>query len=425
MESEGIIPTCHAVMRLNFAALLLALVAAALPGGAALAQPGPAPTSVLEILRTPMIFYVAKGAPDACGPGCSEWIAAEGAFDTGAATRLRAFLARQRNTKLPIYFHSPGGLADRAFSIGRMMRERGMTAGVSRTLPEACKKLDEKACNALKRSGKTLTAELSALAVCNSACVYAVIGAKERQVPPGARLGVHSSRLIKLYSDGRVAVMQPGTAKTQTQARDALTRKYIGDMGIDVRLLDIASKIPHENVYYLSRDEIANLRIDRREFHETGWMLVQAKQVAVRKLFIEARGPERKEYRVGIVDFSCAGSRGIQIGYVRGLASDEGSRGEISGLVVDGKEILMLRLTPAFKLDILDAGSFDRWDRFESLDFVEAVAKLGSFEIGAGSPGRRLAVTAAKLSTAGLSDVVGTLREKCGAAGQPASVQRP
>jgi len=25
-----------------------------------------------------MIFYVARGAPGACGPGCSEWIAAEG-----------------------------------------------------------------------------------------------------------------------------------------------------------------------------------------------------------------------------------------------------------------------------------------------------------------------------------------------------------
>ena len=25
-----------------------------------------------------MIFYVAQGAADACGPGCSDWIAAEG-----------------------------------------------------------------------------------------------------------------------------------------------------------------------------------------------------------------------------------------------------------------------------------------------------------------------------------------------------------
>ena len=29
----------------------------------------------------PMIFFLAKGERDACGPGCSEWIAAEGMFE--------------------------------------------------------------------------------------------------------------------------------------------------------------------------------------------------------------------------------------------------------------------------------------------------------------------------------------------------------
>ncbi len=210
-REQGIVVTA---MRLPLAASIHALALAALSGGAASAQSGP-PGNPLDVLKTPMIFYVAKGAPDACGPGCREWIAAEGAFDTGAATRLRAFLSRHRDANLPIYFHSPGGLADRAFSIGRMMRERGMTAGVSRTQPEACRKLDEKACNALKRSGQTLASELSAIAACNSACVYALIGATERRVPPGARLGVHSSRLIKLYSDGRVAVAQQSGPATR------------------------------------------------------------------------------------------------------------------------------------------------------------------------------------------------------------------
>jgi hypothetical protein len=372
-----------------------------------------------------MIFYVAKGAPDACGPGCSEWIAAEGAFDTGAATRLRAFLARQRNANMPIYFHSPGGLADRAFSIGRLMRERGMTAGVWRTLPDACRKLDEKACNGLKRSGKPLTAELSALAVCNSACVYAMIGAKERQVPPGARLGVHSSRLIKLYSDGRVAVMNPGTNRPQTQARDAQTRKYIGDMGIDVQLLDVASDIPHEKVYYLSRDEIASLRIDPRQFHETGWTVVQAKQVSVRKLFLEARGPERNEFRVGIVDLSCVGPGRAGLVYIRGLASNEGGRGQTVGLMVDGKAMPMIGLSAVGNVGFVDNGStFDHWGRVEARDFLERVANADSFAIAAGAPGRPLEfATATKLSTAGLSSAIGVLREKCAAVDQPAPVQ--
>src|SRR5689334_10324174 len=57
----------------------------------------------------PMIFYLAKGDDDACGPGCSEWIAAEGQFDADTAQRLRAFLNRLGKRKLPIFFHSLGG----------------------------------------------------------------------------------------------------------------------------------------------------------------------------------------------------------------------------------------------------------------------------------------------------------------------------
>ena len=412
-------------MDLPFKAPVLALALAALSGGAASAQPGPL-ANPLDVLKTPMIFYLAKGAPDACGPGCSEWIAAEGAFDTGAATRLRAFLSRQRNTNLPIYFHSPGGLADRAFSVGWMMRERGMTAGVSRTKPEACRTLDDKACNALKRSGQPLTAELSALAACNSACVYALIGAKERRVPPGARLGVHSSKLIKLYSDGRVAVVHPGAARNQAQVREAQTRKYIVEMGIDAKLFEIVSKTPHESVHYLSRDEIARLRIDPRVFQETGWMLVQSRQLSVRKLFIEARGPERKDYRVGIVDLSCAAPGRPGLIYVRGLAPDEAGMAQTLGFVVDGKEIPMTGIASVAKLDFLDTGSsFDRWGRSDARDFLERVTKVDNFAIAAGPPGRPLEIASAtRLSTAGLSSAIGMLREKCGA-DQPASGQRP
>src|SRR5262245_65867612 len=60
--------------------------------------------------QTPMLFYLAKGEPDSCGPGCNEWIAAEGRFDESSAQRLRALLSRIGQRKLPIFFHSTGGL---------------------------------------------------------------------------------------------------------------------------------------------------------------------------------------------------------------------------------------------------------------------------------------------------------------------------
>ena len=73
---------------------------------AATARPAPrvAPTP-------PMTFYVARGAPDACGPGCDSWIVVEGQVDSGAAPRFRKFLQKVRARNLPIYFSSPGGTA--------------------------------------------------------------------------------------------------------------------------------------------------------------------------------------------------------------------------------------------------------------------------------------------------------------------------
>src|SRR5688572_16811022 len=116
-------------MRVMFKIFLLAVCA-----GAALAQPAAAQSGTPD--RTPMLFYLAKGGPDACGPGCSEWIAAEGYIDPRAAQRFRAFLKPLRAAKPPVFFQSQGGIQGQAVEIGRIMRERAMTASVSRTLPE-------------------------------------------------------------------------------------------------------------------------------------------------------------------------------------------------------------------------------------------------------------------------------------------------
>ncbi len=47
-------------------------------GWAAAQTAGRPPVGGIGELPDAMIFYVAHGAADACGPGCSDWIAAEG-----------------------------------------------------------------------------------------------------------------------------------------------------------------------------------------------------------------------------------------------------------------------------------------------------------------------------------------------------------
>ena len=127
--------------------LLMFALAASLAPVAALAQGKAVPNREIAVInRSPLVFYLAKGEPGACGEGCSEWIAADGYFDRGAPQRLRAFLARIPGHAPPIYFQSHGGIQGGALTIGRLLRKGGMTAGVGRTVPEGCHEIGRASC---------------------------------------------------------------------------------------------------------------------------------------------------------------------------------------------------------------------------------------------------------------------------------------
>jgi hypothetical protein len=70
--------------------ILLALLACC-PAGAStvaaqtLPDPARTPPAREDAIKHPMVFFDAHGGPNACGPGCSEWIAAEGEIDQGSA----------------------------------------------------------------------------------------------------------------------------------------------------------------------------------------------------------------------------------------------------------------------------------------------------------------------------------------------------
>ena len=84
-------------------ALIVALVAATTGGTASAVvqtpRPGPAkapPATAKAPAWGDMAFYLVHGDANACGRGCSEWIAAEGKIDAGAAPRL---IVRQRRER--------------------------------------------------------------------------------------------------------------------------------------------------------------------------------------------------------------------------------------------------------------------------------------------------------------------------------------
>jgi hypothetical protein len=398
-----------------------------------------APSEYDELNNTPLVFYLAKGAPDSCGPGCSEWIAGEGYFDAGAPERLRAVLNRAGSRNLPVYFQSPGGFIDEAIVIGRLLRERQMTAGVARTIPDACAAKNAKSCRAAKRSGQILSARLTGInAGCNSACVYALIGAKVRQVPPGARVGIHSSKLARTGGPPIAAPLADLTSWARLQSANAELRTYIQSMQIDDGLFRALMKVPHEQVRILSRDELVHYGIDAREFQETPWTFVNAVAPStadsVVKMFAMAKGRERKDFRNTMIQLTCRNGPQVTVHYVRALASDEvegraakATRAGIS--IVSGPDRLDFPADGVIgKFDWVDPG-ISNDDRLIAADpgFFDAAATRPAIEVveDGASSGRSGSARTIKLSTAGLAEALAAMRRSCAKTNPPDLTQRP
>jgi hypothetical protein len=236
-----------------------------------LAEAGPVLAESLstgKIQQPPMVIYLAKGAPNACGTGCSAWIAADGFIDEGAAERLRKLIATLHGRTLPIFFNSLGGSQINAIAIGRVIRKHGMAAAVWKTRPVGCTGHDDEACRRLMQSGGVLAAELSDIAYCMSSCIYALLGGAARQVPSNAIVHVHAPLLAAVRPDGSMvppSISAAAQKKLEADFNDK-ARAYIRAMGIDERLLELILATPNERPHTLTRTEITNFGIDTGEW---------------------------------------------------------------------------------------------------------------------------------------------------------------
>jgi hypothetical protein len=407
---------------------LLAVICLALaaPFGLASAQTSPAPaakpaTPPKEPDFPPIAFFLAKGEPDACGPGCSEWIAADGTIDRKAAERFRALLQKLGKRKLPVYFHSPGGSLSGAFEIGTMLRARGMTAGVARTIPQGCDPAQEReaACDAIKRSGRDLSAELRTVrTLCNSSCVYALIGAKTREVTAGARIGVHTIAVGEFRDDGTVKAAKTGALSREDQERlkgaNLALAKYIVAMGADRGLYEAAAEIRHERLRYISRDEIARFGIDAREFHESRWTVDEGPPgpLVVVKFLTEWKGDETKHYRTSKIELTCTRGKDLRVAYSRELTEADGA----GSIAVSGKGGDFV-LPPRRGKPIVGYNDIEMESRFARapISFFEDAAAGETIELteapdlaALDKPPRRT-----RLSTAGLKHAIGVLTQRC------------
>lgn len=221
-----------------------------------------------RLAKEPLTFFVAHGAENACGSGCSRWIGVEGQFDKGAASRFAAFVKRLDVKDLPVFLHSTGGLTDEGVAFGRFLRSNGMRAGVAASKPD-CANLKPAECKAAMAAGP-VASTWSSNATCSSACLFALLGASERSVPSEVKLGIHSTAYFCFREDGRV--MQPvGRSKDAVECRSKLAvraqqlTRYIADMGISGELVSAMNSVPSSRIRYLTREEIRRYGIEKHE----------------------------------------------------------------------------------------------------------------------------------------------------------------
>jgi hypothetical protein len=276
-----------------------------------------------DVLAPPIVFYVAKGAPDACGLGCDSWIAAEGQVDSGAALRFRKFLRQTGDRHLPMYFLSPGGNLDQALAIGAALHERPVIARVGRTVVKECgfEAQDSDVCLKLKQSGRELHADLSTRsAMCNSACPYLILGATTREIAPDALLAVHSPKII-LHFSGAAPTQQMRAAATERgiERADRMLAAYFVKMGADGGLLDLARTVKFESMHVLTREEIVRFGIDRREFVETPWTFENSARSLIRKFAVQKSDTENA-YRMAQWQLSCLNADQLELDFQRPAA---------------------------------------------------------------------------------------------------------
>ena len=189
----------------------------------------------------------ATGNLSECRGKCPLVIVAEGEIKRDTPQTFARFIRnnlRQKRMRAVIFVHSPGGLVVASMNLGKMFRKLGAAVVVARIQPPA--------------NGRGNTVFTSGR--CFSACVYALMGAKKRVVPPQSSLIVHRMFIYEMMgnADGGGLTRQK-TYRNEKLYKD-LTR-YARMMGVSSSVIYDAENTPAGEVRVISQRELRKWRL--------------------------------------------------------------------------------------------------------------------------------------------------------------------
>lgn len=180
-----------------------------------------------------------------CGAKCPQMIVAEGEISIRTPQDFAEFVRRQAhnpNASAVILLHSSGGRVGASMQLGQLFRTVGAAVIVG-------------------RAGSRGIAPGN----CYSACVYALVGAKKRVVPPASRVGVHRMFAYEIASGHP----EEGTRYERVHATPDLVRHlsdYVGKMGVSRELIDAAERTSSDRLRIVTPREMRRWRLGSDKF---------------------------------------------------------------------------------------------------------------------------------------------------------------
>ena len=326
-----------------------------------------------------LIIYLAKGPANSCGPGCDRWIAVEGSVDRNAAPRIRRFLQDVKDTRRPIYFHSPGGSVEQAFVIGRLLRSRKAVARVGRTIVAACgaeAQVDD-ACLKIKTGGGEVQAEIvTRRALCNSACGYLFLGATTREVAPDATMAVHNSKFTLLVRGHAPPELIAAATDRGLARADRERTAFVAAMGINHELVDLIKTVKFENPHVLTRTELYRFGIDTRPLAQTAWSLETGSRPYIRKVAL-AKKDEAGAFRTMEWRLFCENKDRVRLMFAQEF--DKGAEGMSSVVMMAGSEKPV-----SFGTFPARIGAYEAWSGTIASTAMKAVLAAPHLQMGQG-----------------------------------------
>ena len=176
------------------------------------------------------------------GGDCCRWIQATGAITPDTPTVFEEFLRSSKFTPGVVRLDSGGGSVGAGVLLGEIFRARGFATEVG-------------ASNLNHQSTPIPGSERSytkAPGRCGSACTFAFLGGIERTIDPDSKLGFHRAH----FGD-------TGSEPTGNDAQKIIAALllYIVNMGVDGRLIRLASEASPGEVRWIRPDEARDLRV--------------------------------------------------------------------------------------------------------------------------------------------------------------------